>query len=116
MDTDLQGDYLDQLHDTIDKLRAELEAAKAALAQRCDSCPVHPTIAQGGDLDKANATIVELREGIEPFTWAFISAGCTTGDCPHDNVQDCATALGERLQEIQDSARALLKGSYDNGG
>lgn len=50
-----------------------------------------------------------LHAHLDQLQWAFEGAGCTTGDCPHGHVQDCATALGERLKEIADDAAELLE-------
>ena len=39
--------------------------------------------------------------------------GCAIGDCPHDNVQDCATALAAALREVAVSSRAALSAAAD---
>ena len=56
--------------------------------------------------DKSLAELEKLRAGIEQIEWVEWH-GCATGDCPHDNVQDCATALGEALAEVSADVRTL---------
>lgn len=50
------------LEGTVGRLAGELEVARVALAQRCDTCPVHPSIVAVDEIRQADSQLAALAE------------------------------------------------------
>jgi hypothetical protein len=59
------------------------------------------------ELESLRAQNAKLREALDNIQWTDVH-GCISGDCPHDDVNDCVKALTEWCEETGKIARAAL--------
>ena len=63
---------------------------------------------------KTQARIAELEQWISTNVLWLVGHGCATGDCPHDDANQCARELTLTLCGIVAQARGLLAGDTKN--
>jgi len=82
-------------------LRGEIER----LANRTDPRTAPMILTEN---DRLTARVAELTRRLRLVQYAD-AIGCCTGDCPHENAQECIEALSTELHSVAYDARAALK-------